>query len=129
MTDDFYTHSARQRLAQIEATKAQALADLANAKATADYETAALSVQTIADLEAQKVNVINLHEQYMQSQTPPTPPELSTEERNAKPWNRMTPDDALALARTSKYAKKLDWDDANVQAGYREAMARRARGE
>jgi hypothetical protein len=39
-------------------------------------------------------------------------------------WN-----DALELAKTSKYGKGLSWHDQNVQAGYREAVARRARGE
>jgi hypothetical protein len=43
---DFYSHAAHQRLAQIEAMRAQALADLATSKANSDYESAATSVQT-----------------------------------------------------------------------------------
>jgi hypothetical protein len=126
---DFYSDAASQRLAQIEAQRAQALADLANSKANADYESAAASVQTIADLEAAKQNLVALHQNYVASQTPPTPPELSAEERAAKPLHRMDWNDALELAKTSRYGKNLSWNDPNVQAGYREAMARRRRGE
>jgi hypothetical protein len=47
-SDDFYTFSARQRLQQINAGRAQALADLEFAKAASDYDSAGASVQTIA---------------------------------------------------------------------------------
>jgi hypothetical protein len=127
--DDFYTYSARQRLAQIDAAKAQSLANLAQCKATADYENAAIEVQQIANCEAEKANLIALHDQYVASQTPPAQSELSAEERASKPLHRMDWNDALELAKTSKYGKGLSWHDQNVQAGYREAVARRARGE
>jgi hypothetical protein len=126
---DFYSDAASQRLAQIEAMRAQALADLATSKANSDYESAAASVQTIANLEAEKANVANLHRSYVASQTVPTPPELTREERDAKPWNRMTPDDALEIARGSKYGKDLNWDNPDVRAGWAEAQRRRSRGE
>jgi hypothetical protein len=70
-----------------------------------------------------------LHQQYIQSQQAPVQPELSAEERAAKPLHRMDWNDALELAKTSRYGKNLSWNDPNVQAGYREAMARRRRGE
>jgi hypothetical protein len=129
MADDFYSFSARQRLQQISASRAQALADLEQAKASADYESAAASVQQIANLEAERQNLVNLHDQYVRSQTPVAPPEVSAEERHARPADKMTWDDALDLARTSKYGADLDHNDPNVQAGYREVAARRARGE
>jgi hypothetical protein len=129
MADDFYSHAAFQRLAQIEAMRAQALADLATSKANSDYESAAASVQTIANLEAEKANVANLHRSYVASQTPPTPPELSAEEKAAKPLHRMNWQDGLDLAKTSKYGKTLSWDDPHVRAGLAEAQARRRRGE
>jgi hypothetical protein len=126
---DFYSDAASQRLQQIEAQRAQVLADLANARANADYESAAASVQQIANLEAEKANVASLHLNYVASQTPPTPVELSAEEKAAKPLSRMDWNDGLELARTSKYGKNLDWNDPHVAAGYREALARRGRGE
>ncbi len=128
-SDDFYTFSARQRLQQISAGRAQALADLEVAKASADYDSAGQAVQQIANLDAEAKNLAALHEQYVASQTPPAPVELTAEERAAKPWDRMTWDDALDLARTSQFAKDLDHNDPHVQAGYREVMRRRARGE
>jgi hypothetical protein len=62
-SDDFYVFSARQRLQQINANRAQALADLEVAKASADYESAASSVQEIANLDAQRQAIVNLHDQ------------------------------------------------------------------
>ena len=129
MADDFYTFSARQRLQQINAGRAQALADLEVAKAQADYDSAGAAVQQIADLEAQRQAIVNLHDQYIRSQTPPEQPEASAEERFARPWDRMTWDDALDLARNSQYGKDLDHSDPSVQAGYREVQRRRGRGE
>jgi hypothetical protein len=70
-----------------------------------------------------------LHQQYVASQTPPAPVELTPEEKHAKPWDRMTWQDGLDLARTSKYGADIDANDPNVQAGFREVMARRQRGE
>jgi hypothetical protein len=129
MADDFYTFAANQRLAQIDATKSRALADLAEQKAASDYEGAAASVQSIANAEAERANLIALHKSYVVSLTPPVPPAMSREERDAKPWQKMDWNDALEIARTSKYAKDLNHDDPNVAAGYREAMARRGRGD
>jgi hypothetical protein len=126
---DFYSDAASQRLAQIEAQRAQSLADLANAKANADYESAASSVQQIANLETEKANVVALHQQYIQSQQSPVQQELSAEEKAARPLSRMTWQDGLDLAKTSKYGKTLSWDDPHVRAGYAEAQARRRRGE
>ena len=52
-SEDFYTFSARQRLQQISAGRAQALADLEVAKASADYDSAGQAVQQIANLDAE----------------------------------------------------------------------------
>jgi hypothetical protein len=124
---DFYQYAAQQRLQQLEAQKAQALADLAVHKASNDYQSAAESVQQIANLEAEKTNLVSLHNQYVESQTPPEPVQLSDEEIAAKPIGRMDWSDAMALARTSKYARDLDHNDPLVQAGYRAVLAGRAR--
>jgi hypothetical protein len=126
---DFYIYSAMQRLQQINAGRAQALADLEVAKAGADYESAAASVQEIANLDAQRQAIVNLHDQYIRSQQVPEPPELTDEEKHAKPWDKMTWQDGLDLARQSKYGKDLNHDDPAVIAGYAEVMRRRARGE
>ena len=128
MADDFYTYAASQRLAQIEASKAQALADLAQYKAAADYENAGNAISQVASLEAEKANLVALHQQYVTSQTPPSPPEMTPEERAAKPWSKMDYGDVLELAKTSKYGKNLTWEDPHMVAGYREVMARRSRG-
>ena len=129
MADDFYVSARAARFRPDRGrAESRAFADLADAKASADYETAGYAVQTLANLDAEARNLANLHEQYVRSQIRP-PPEISAEEKAAKPWNRMTPDDALELARQSKYGKDLDWNDPHVRAGYQEAQRRRARGE
>ncbi|MFY9877796.1 MAG: hypothetical protein WAK39_00110, partial [Pseudolabrys sp.] len=66
-SDDFYSFSARQRLQQIDAGRAQALPDLEAAKANADYDSAGQAVQQIADLDAEARNVAALHELYVAS--------------------------------------------------------------
>ena len=128
-SDDFYTYSARQRLQQINAGRAHALADLEVAKEQADYDSAGAAVQQIADLEAQRQSLVNLHDQYIRSQQPPEQPEVTAEERFARPLERMTWEDGLDVSRNSQYGKDLDANDPNVQAGFREVMRRRARGE
>ena len=70
MADDFYVHSARVRMDRIEADKSRTLADLADAKANSDYETAAYTVQTIANLNSEAQNLTTLHSQYIASQNP-----------------------------------------------------------
>lgn len=125
--DDYYTHLARQQLQRLDANKAQTLADLAAAKANSDYETAGTAVSELADIEAKRQNLVALHDQYVRSQQTYEPPELTAEEKFAKPWDRMTLEDGLDLARTSKYGKDLDFNDPNVVAGYRHMLANRGK--
>ena len=125
---DYYTHLARQQLQRLNANRAQTLADLERAKAEADYDSAGMAVEQLADIEAKKQNIVALHDQYVRSQTPVEPPELTPEEKHAKPWDRMNWVDGLEIARTSKYGADIDANDPNVQAGFAEVARRRARG-
>jgi hypothetical protein len=129
MADDFYVQSAAKRASMIEAELAAAKADLAAFKANNDVDSAGNAVQQIANLTAEQQNLTNLYTAYVRSQQPPQAEELTDAERFNRPWHKMTPDDALALAKTSKYAKNLDWNDPNVKAGWAEAQRRRHRGE
>ncbi len=126
---DFYGDSAKQRLAIIEAERASALADLAAHKANSDYDSAANSIQTIANLDAERANLANLYNNYVASQQPSRPPELTQEERQAKPWSKMDWSDVVEMTRGSKYAKNIKPNDPNMVAGYYEASRRRGRGE
>ena len=72
-------------------------------------------MQELADIEAKKANIVALHSQYVQSQQVSEPPELTPEEKAAKPWDKMDWDDGLELARTSKYGADIDANDPNVQ--------------
>jgi hypothetical protein len=77
----------------IEAEMAAAKADLMAHRANNDVESASASVQQIANLEAERANLNTLYQNYVQSQQPPAPEQLTDEERNARPWHKMTPDD------------------------------------
>ena len=127
--NDFYTQAAATRANQIEMELAAAKADLLVHRQNSDLESAGASVQQIANLEAEKSNLTALYSAYVQSQRPPQPEQLTDEERLARPWNKMTPDDALQLAKTSKYGKDLDWNNPDVRAGWQEMQRRRSRGE
>ena len=129
MADDFYTQAARSRAEAIEMQIAASRADLLVHRNNSDLQAAGETVQQIANLEAERANLTTLYNNYVASQQPRQPEVLTDEERNARPWHKMTPDDALALARTSKYGKSLDWNDPNVRSGYAEAQRRRHRGE
>ena len=126
---DYYLGIAQHRLNELEAARAHALAAIASAKASNDYESGADGVQCLANLDSEKANLLRLHQQYVQSQNPPPPPPQSREEWKAKPVERMSADDGLQVARGSKYGGSLDWNDPHVRAGWEEAQRRRARGE
>jgi hypothetical protein len=127
--DDFYSGAARQRMQQLQAERAAALADLAAHRANGDYESAGQAVQQVADLDAAAANLGNLYSRYVQSQQPPAQPELTPEERQARPISKMDWSDTVALAQTSRYGKNLRADDPNLIQGWREARRRSARGE
>jgi hypothetical protein len=129
MSNDFYSDAAAQRLRMLDAERAAHLADLAAHRANGDTESAATVVQALANAEAERGNLLNLYNAYVQSQQPPQPEQLTDAERFSRPWDKMTPDDGLALAKTSKYGRDLNWNDPNVRAGYAETQKRRARGE
>ncbi len=129
MADDFYSDVARQRFNEIAAARAQATADLEQAKASFDTEAATAAVQTIADLDAQRTNLAALYNSYVASQTPPQPREVSREERAARPWQNMDWQDVVEMTRGSKYARDIRPDDPNLIAGWQEAQRRKARGE
>jgi hypothetical protein len=129
MSDDPNIRAAQYRAREIEAQITQAQARLAENNLYGNEQDSAACIQEIANLSGEKANLVALYNNYVQSQTPPSPPELSAEERAAKPWNRMDYSDVLEMAKGSKYGKDLSWKDQNMQAGYREAMRRKARGE
>jgi hypothetical protein len=126
---DFYRNSAERRLQQLNASRAAELADLEVHRLNADQDAAAESIQRIADLDAARQNLVDLHQRYVAASTPATPPEPSPEERAARPISRMDWSDVVEMTRGSKWAKDIRPDDPNMIAGWQEARARRSRGE
>ena len=126
---DFYLSAAQQRAAELEVELSAAKTDLLTYRHNQDLPGAGEAVQRIANLTAEQSNLQGLVQGYIRSQQPAQPEVLTDEERAAKPWHRMSADDGLQLAKTSKYGKNLDWSDPNVRNGYAEAQRRRYRGE
>jgi CDP-glycerol glycerophosphotransferase (TagB/SpsB family) len=124
---DFYQDSARRRLEQLNANRAAQIADLEAHRLNGDHDAAAECIQQLADIDSARANLTQLYQNYVQSQQPPAPEQLTDEERHARPWNKMTYSDVLELTKTSKYFK--DGWNADMQAGYVEAQRRRHRGE
>jgi hypothetical protein len=129
MAEDWYVQAAQARAVQLEADRATTLAGLAQCRANGDRDTASELIQSLANLDAEKANLLNLTQQYAASQQPPQAPELSAEERAARPWHRMDWNDVVDMARGSKWAKNIAPNDPNMIAGWREAQRRKARGE
>jgi hypothetical protein len=125
---DFYQYSAQRRMQMLGVERQSALADLATYQANGDADSAASTIQQIADIDAQARNLGALHQQYVASQTPQYDT-ASQEERDARPWDRMTWDDVVQMTRGSKYGKNIRHDDPWMVAGYYEAQRRRGRGE
>jgi hypothetical protein len=129
MADDFYAEAGQARLQEIAVERAEALASLERAKSMGDTTTAGSAVQTIANLDSEHSNLINLYNRYVASQTPPPQREPTLEERRAKPIEAMDWSDIVEMTRQSKYAKNIRPDDPNMIAGWYEGQRRRARGE
>src|SRR5205823_2036404 len=129
MSNDYYLDLAKQRAQQIEADKAELLAGLARARANGDDYSGVEILQGLANNDQEMRNLNQLHNDYMATRNPPAQVPLSREEWRARPVERMTAEDGLAVARNSKYGQDLNWNDANVRLGWEEAQRRRARGE
>jgi hypothetical protein len=125
---DFYLSAAQQRAAELEMELSAAKTDLLTYRHNSDLQAAGEAVQRIANLTAEQSNLRGLVDGYVASQRPPQPEVLTDEERNARPWSKMTYADVLEMAKTSKYAKDLTWNE-DMQRGYNEVRARRSRGE
>jgi hypothetical protein len=125
---DFYETAAWQRLNEIEACQAQEMANLAAYKAQGydGLANASISVQSLANLTAEKNNLLALHQQHQQSKIPVQQPQLTAAERDALPPEKMTWADSYELA---KRGSKHGVDDAAFQRGIQEVMRRRQKGE
>jgi hypothetical protein len=126
---DFYRDSAERRLQQLSANRAANLADLEAHKLNGDHDAAGECIQNLANIDAERANLVQLYQNYTASQQPPQKPYETQEQKQAKPWSQMGWDDVVEMTRTSKYAKDIRPDDPNMIAGWHETRARRSRGE
>jgi hypothetical protein len=123
MAEDWYVEIGRHRLAELNAGRAQAQADLELAKSTGDTDAASAALQNIADIDQAQANLGRLYDPYVRSQQAPPPP--SDQERAAKPLHRMDYSDVYQMLKHSKYGV----DDNAFREGIAEVGRRRARGE
>ncbi len=99
---DFYVNAAATRANQIEAELAACRADLAAHRANQDTDSAAVSIQQIANLEAERANLNTLYQGYIASQQPPQPEPMSDQERAARPWSKMDYSDVWEQRRRAR---------------------------
>ena len=125
---DFYRDSAERRIQQLNANRAANLADLEAHKLNGDHDAAGECIQQLANIDAEKANLVQLYQNYEQSQRPPQKPYETPEQKAAKPWSQMGWDDIVDLTRTSKYARDIRPDDQNMIAGWHESQRRKAEG-
>jgi hypothetical protein len=124
MADDPYVAAGRHRVAVIDAAISQAQADLQSHVVNNDLESMGESEQTIANLRADRQNLLNLHAEYERSRMPV--PEPSDAELQAMPVQNMTHNQWFNyLNKTTKHGVDVD----GYRRGVAEVAARRARGE
>ena len=129
--DDCFTPTvARQRLQQTNAGQSTGPSRSRSLhRRKANYKLAKVPPSSRCCPRSPTAVPVGLHNQYIRSQQPSSRQRPPPRNGIARPWDPMTWDDALDLARNSQYGKDLDHNDPHVQAGYREVARRRARGE
>src|SRR5262245_51898775 len=131
MSEDYTTAVARRRLAQIDAEIMQRQANYASHAAEGDVEAGMWEGQQIADLQAQRVNVINVYNQEMAARNPaPATPMTEGEIREMSPERlAQSPEAIEAIFAKSKYWNPKDTQDPEFQrrfyAGMEEVKRRR----
>jgi hypothetical protein len=90
-----------------------------------DLESASYSLQLISNARAETQNLAALADEVKRSETPPPVPQVSQEEKAAKPWDKCTWEDTYEWASKSK----MGVDPESFKRGMAEVMARRQRGE
>jgi hypothetical protein len=124
MAKDKYWQASQNALRATDYELARVQSDLNSYVAAGDKESAAVAVSELANLARQRENITLLRQQYAASKQGPAP--LTDEERFHKPLEKMDYNDALALARTSRYGRNLTHNDPAVRSGYAEVARRRA---
>src|SRR5580704_8225873 len=125
---DFYRDSAERRLQQLSAQRAASLADIEAHKLNGDHDAAGECIQNLANIDSERANLVQLYQNYVQSQQPAQKPAETAEQKAAKPWSQMGWDDIVDLTRTSRYGKDIRPDDPNMIAGWHESQKRKAEG-
>jgi hypothetical protein len=101
MAEDFYWQAAKARSDQLEAELAAATADLQAYRRNGDSESAASTVQQLADLQAQRNNLATLWNQHVSAQRG-SQPYVSQEARHARGPSEMDTQDIADIMNGSK---------------------------
>jgi hypothetical protein len=103
---DFYRDSAERRLQQLSANRAANLADLEAHKLNGDHDAAGECIQNLANIDAEKANLTQLYQSYVQSQQGPHRPWVSEEARAGRRPEEMDQQDLADIMNQSKYPGK-----------------------
>src|SRR5689334_20677655 len=108
MADDVETEVGNMLMQDYLASRTQAVANYQLAKSQGDYEGVKQAARHIALIDSEMQAVQSLHNRHIASQTPVHPPELTSQEKMAKPIEKCTWADTAEWASKSKHG--VDWD-------------------
>lgn len=116
----------RETLREISMEMTQVRADYERASMNGDDASRRAALRQLGAYQTEYANAVNYGNQYWASkQPPPAPPELSAEEKAAKPLSHCNWSDTYEWAKNSKYGV----DDDAFRAGMAEVNRRRRAGE
>jgi DNA gyrase/topoisomerase IV subunit A len=99
MSEDFKTESTRRRLLELDAMRQQQLANLATSEAEGDYEDAKQEIRSIANIDAERANIVALYNRHVSEQQP------QYQERESIHDSRRTPRDGNDALEIVNYGK------------------------
>jgi hypothetical protein len=95
--DEFYANAAQKRLNQLDAERLRAQHDLAVSLSQNDQDSAAIEIDTIAEIDAKRGNLIQLAQREIARNQPSPPQYESQNEWKAKDATHMNWKDAVRV--------------------------------
>jgi hypothetical protein len=96
--DEFYASAANKRLNQLDAERLRAQHDLAVSLSQGDEDAAAGEIDTIAEIDAKRANLIQLAQREVARQNPPQQAPQTDQEFLSKSPERMNPRSRMMIS-------------------------------
>jgi hypothetical protein len=124
-SDDTPAYIARRGISEYDAEYTRKYADFQEALAGGDTLSATQYAKDMAKIREERKSFIEMYNEHVDAQRPPpSPPELSQEEKAAKPISAMDYGDVWEMSQNSKYGL----DEDAFRAGMAEVRRRKLQG-